>query len=423
MGTEIVKFDIEIEQKRLARSSREVLQKFKALDRAFDKLSPAGVTRVDASMKKASRTAARLNAEVRGASGQMNNLGRQAQITAKRFLVYNVIARFFFALANAIQEGTAAFISFDQELNKARQILNPLITDFDQFTKSIFELADAFGVTVKEVQAAQEVFIRQGKTQAQVTELTSQSLALAAAAGIEFAQATEAITASLNQFTGQGLVAVDIADKFTAVSIRSAVTADDLAQAIFRAGSAAATVGVEFDNLIGFITAAQEATRRGGRVIGTGLRTIFTRIFRAPSIAAMEELGIETRKTTGEFKDADVLIAALADRFTTLSQTQQIAIASTIAGQRQVATLLALLRNFSKAQDAANDSTLAQGEAARLVRIRQEALSFQIQKITNQFVKFGVALGDVFSGPIIDEVAGIADNFAVLGSVIEATGP
>ena len=169
-------FDARLETKRFQQDSKELLQKGKAISRAFERLSPKGLSRIDASMGKATRTAARLRHEVGNTAGQMNNLGRQAQVTAKRFLVYNVIARFFFALANAIQEGTAAFISFDQELNKARQILNPLITNFDVFTKSIFELADAFGVTVKEVQAAQEVFIRQGKTQAQVTEIAEKKM-------------------------------------------------------------------------------------------------------------------------------------------------------------------------------------------------------------------------------------------------------
>ena len=418
-----LEFDVTLKQEQLKRDTRQILGQLKALDRAFTRLSPKGASQLDREMKKAALSTSRLAREVRNASSATSNLGRTAQLTAKRFLVYNVIARFFFALANAIQEGTQAFIAFDQELNKARQILNPLITDFDEFTKTIFELANAFGVTVKEVQAAQEVFIRQGKTQAQVTDLTRAALALGAAAGLEFAQSTEAITASLNQFTSEGLLAIDISDKFTAVSIRNAVTADDLAQAIFRAGSAASTVGVQFNNLIGFITAAQEATRRGGRVIGTGLRTIFTRIFRAPSIEAIQELGIEVRKASGEFKNADDLITALAGKFKDLSQTQQISIASTIAGQRQVATFLALLRNFESAQSAANDALLSQGEAARLVRIRQEALSAQITKISTQFQRFGKAIGEAISGTIVSDVRSIADSFAAFASVIENSGP
>ena len=152
-----LEFDVRLTQQQLARDTQDILRKIKAVDRAFTRLSPKGVSRLDREMKKAALTTSRLEKEVRSASSATSNLGRTAQLTAKRFLVYNIIARFFFTLANAISEGTQAFIAFDAELNKARQILNPLTTDFDEFTKSIFQLANAFGVSIKEVQAAQEV--------------------------------------------------------------------------------------------------------------------------------------------------------------------------------------------------------------------------------------------------------------------------
>ncbi len=151
-----IEFDVTLTQQQLARDTKDIVRKIRAVDRAFARLSPKGISRLDAEMRKATRTTSKLDREVRSAASATSNLGRQAQLTAKRFLVYNVIARFFFALANAIQEGTQAFISFDAELNKARQILNPLITDFDEFTKSIFELANAFGVTVKEDRTSTE---------------------------------------------------------------------------------------------------------------------------------------------------------------------------------------------------------------------------------------------------------------------------
>jgi TP901 family phage tail tape measure protein len=414
--------DVRLRTQQLDKDAREILRRARALDRAFGAISPRGVSGVGKELRRAGNATKLLERNTRSATSSVNNLGRQAELTARRFIVYNVIAGFFFRLAGAIREGVGAFIQFDKQLNAARQILNPLLTDIDAFTEAIFALGKEFGVAIGEVQEAQEIFIRQGKTQQEVIELTRQSLALAASAGIEFAQATEAITAAINQFAQEGLTAVEVADKFTAVSIRNAVTAQDLDLAIRRAGAAAATVGVEFDNLIGFITAAQEATRRGGQVIGTGLRTIFTRIFRAPSIAAMEELGIETRKTTGEFRDADDLLRSLAQRFTTLNQTQRISIASTIAGQRQIATLLAVLANFEKATEATTDAIFSQGEAARLTRIRQEALAVQLQKVVNEFLRFGVAIGNLVSEDVIGFVDGLSKVFGFLGDQVESSG-
>lgn len=421
MVQERLELDVALRTQQLQRDAREVLRTTRALDRAFSSISPRGVSLVERELRKSKTTVDGLTASVRRSSGELSGLGRTAQLTAKRFIVYNIIAGFFFRIAGAVREGVSAFVAFDSELNKARQILNPLNTDFAQFVDSIFELGEAFGVSISQIQKAQDTFIRQGRTQAETLDLTRQSLALAAAAGIDYAAATEAITAAVNQFTSEQLTAVEVADRFTAVSIRNAVTANDLDQAIRRSGKAANTVGVEFNNLIGFITAAQEATRRGGTVIGTGLRSIFTRIFRAPAIEALQELGIETRKATGEFRDADDIIADLAGRFQDLNQTQRIAIASTIAGQRQVATLLAVLGNFEKAQKAANDAQESGGEAARLVRIRQESLEAQLQKVTNQFLRFGAAVGEAISDDVIDFLQVFAGAFGFLGEAISGT--
>ncbi len=418
MVTERLELDVALRTQQLQRDAREVLRTARALDRAFAGISPRSVSLVERELRRSKTTVDRLAGSVRNADSNLTGLGRTAQLTARRFIVYNIIAGFFFRLAGAIREGVSAFVAFDAELNKARQILNPLNTDFEQFVSSIFELGEAFGVSIAEIQSAQETFIRQGKSQADTLELTRQALALAAAAGVDYAEATEAITAAVNQFTQEQLTAVEVADKFTAVSIRNAVTATDLDQAIRRAGAAAATVGVEFDNLVGFITAAQEATRRGGTVIGTGLRTIFTRIFRAPAIEALQELGIETRKATGEFRNADAIIADLAARFEDLNQTQRIAVASTIAGQRQIATLLAVLSNFESAQRAATDAQTSSGEAARLVRIRQESLEAQLQKVTNQFLRFGAAIGEAISDDVIAFLKTFADAFGFLGEAI-----
>ncbi len=417
-----ISVEVSLQTAKLDQDIRNTVKKTRALDRAFRGISGKGLTRVERELRKASRSASQLDKRVQSAKANLSGLGHQAGLTARRFIIYNVIAGFFFRLAAAVNEGLTSFISFDQELNKAKQILNPLITDFKEFTDTIFKLGNEFGASIKDIQAAQEVFIRQGKSQKEVVELTRQSLSLASAAGIEFAEATEAITAAINQFQQEGLKAVEVADKLTAVSIRFAVTANDLDEGVRRAGAAAATVGVEFNNLIGFIAAAQEATRRGGRVIGTGLRTVFTRIFRAPAVEALEELGIQMRAATGEFRAADAIIADLAGKFTELSRTQQIAIASTIAGQRQIATLLSVLRNFDRATQASDASQNSFGEAARLTAIKQEALSIQLQKVINQFIQFGKSIGEAIGPEIIEGIQLISGLFANISEALSGTG-
>ncbi len=417
-----LRLDIElnINQSRLNAQTREVIRKARLLDREFNKIGGRELGGVTKAFKSAETSIAGVSRQAGRATGALSDMSKQAGLTARRFIIYNVIAGFFFRLTTAIKDGVGAFVEFDAALNRAEQILNPLTSDMGRLRKAVFDLGNEFGVTVSQVQAAQEVFIRQGLALKEANELTRQSLALSTATAIDAAAATEALTTVMRQFGEEAGKASEIVDVFSAVSINFAVTTTDLAEGINRAGSAAATVGVNFQELTGFIAAAQEATRRGGRVIGTGLRTIFTRIFRAPAIEALEELGIRTRETTGEFRSASALLRELAGRFTDLSNTQKIAVASTISGQRQIATLLALLRNWNRAIDATSTALDSQGTAMELVRKRQETVEVQLRRVINQFVEFGATIGEIFSGDVLDFIKLFGNAIGTVGGAIGA---
>jgi TP901 family phage tail tape measure protein len=347
-------------------------------------------------------------------------IANQATVTARRFVTYQVIAGVFFRLTAAIGQGAQAFLDFNDAVVKSRQILNPLTSDINALVKSQFNLANAFGVTVTQVQEAQETFIRQGRSQAEVIELTNASLALSVAGGIAASQATETLTSAINQYNLSASKAIEISDKFTNVSIRNAVLIDDLDAGFRRAASAAKTVGVEINDLVGFITAIQEQTRRGGEVIGTSLRTIFTRLFRGPAIQAIEEVGISVRQLNGDFRSATDILRDLSVRFGDLTRAQQLNIGATIAGQRQIASFIALINNFEKAQKASDDALNASGTTAQLVQIRQEALTVQLQKARNEALQFGKAIGDAFAPTIVNTLGDLASILGDIGRALES---
>mgnify|MGYP001592003990 FL=1 len=55
--------------------------------------------------------------------------------------------------------------------------------------------------------------------------------------------------------------------------------------------------GVSFDQLIGLVTAVQEKTQRGGAVISTALRNIFTRLESQSTIDQLRLLGVAINDT------------------------------------------------------------------------------------------------------------------------------
>lgn len=118
-----------------------------------------------------------------------------------------------------------------------------------------------------------------------------------------------------------------------------AVSPEDLAAAIERAGSAATEAGISFDTLTADVTKAQEILARSGAVIGNALRTIYERLTRPEvqlKLAALTE------------QDEIVISAAAAlervkAQWPNLSAEQRIKVAELLGGVYQITIALSIL--------------------------------------------------------------------------------
>ena len=145
----------------------------------------------------------------------------------------------------------------------------------------------------------------------------------------------------MNTFKGEVKDSTQLVSKFAAVDVKFAVSAQDFADAIARAGQAARDAGVDIDQLIGLVTAAQERTARGGAVIGNSFKTIFTRIQRPRVIKELENLGIQVRGLQGDTLPAIRVFENLAKLFDTLSQSQRAQLSEVVGGVFRVSVLKA----------------------------------------------------------------------------------
>ena len=77
---------------------------------------------------------------------------------------------------------------------------------------------------------------------------------------------------AINTFDNAALNSTRIINKLANVDAAFAVSTEDLAEAIKRVGSSAKDAGLSFDQMLAAVTAAQQKTARGGRVIGNSLK-------------------------------------------------------------------------------------------------------------------------------------------------------
>lgn len=188
-----------------------------------------------------------------------------------------------------------------------------------------------------------------------------------------------------------------------------AITTKDIAAGMARAGATAETYGVSMDSLVGHITAIGVATRESGNIISNSLKSIYSRLMNRQSEKALEQIGISIRDASGEMKRADEVLVELSQKWDGLSSAQQQHVGLTIAGTYQLSRFLALMNNFSVAQDAAATSANSMGSALQENEKYQQSLEARINRLKNAWDAFALSAGE----------AGLTDAFenAIYGAM------
>lgn len=164
----------------------------------------------------------------------------------------------------------------------------------DELGNRLFQIAKDTGQSFKTVGEAALEFSRQGLEVQDTLSRTKDALVLTRLSGLDAVASVEALTAAYNTFKGQVSGTNEILQKLVAVDNASAASMADLAQGIQRVGSIAQTVGQNIDEVVASIAVLQEATARGGSVIGNSLKTILERSQRLENLQLFESLGVDT---------------------------------------------------------------------------------------------------------------------------------
>ena len=231
--------------------------------------------------------------------------------------------------------------------------------ELSKFGDSIFDVAKNTSQSFKVAAQAALEFSRQGLSTDETIKRTNDALTLVRFTTLNAAEAVDVLTAATNSFSDSGITTSEILNKLVAVDTKFAVSAEDLANGLARAGSIAQEVGVSFDELNAAITITQERTARGGAVIGNALKTIFTRLRSDETVNALRSIGVESLNAQGGLKGAIPLLQEVATKIESLSGGERVQILEAIASKYNINILSALL----------NDLNAANGKFAEVVQI------------------------------------------------------
>ena len=338
-------------------------------------------------------------------TGKVSEFDKSLEASNARVLAFGASAGSIYAVQKAFSEIVKSTIEVEKTLTDINVVLNASTSDLAKFGKSLFGIARNTGQSFAEVSKAAIEFSRQGLGIEQTLKRTSDALILSRLSGLDAARSVETLTAAVNTFSRAGLTSTQIINKLAYVDAAFAVSSADLAEAISRVGSTAQDVGVDFDQLIGIVTAAQQTTARGGAVIGNSFKTIFTRLQRTDTLDDLEGVGIAVRDLEGNTLPAIQILQNLSNVFYTLGDAQRASVAETVGGVFQINILRAALGDLSKQYSIYNSAlNTSRGSTDQAIQ-RNEALNQTLSALTNKtFVNLKEAaakIGEIVIAPTL----------------------
>ena len=254
--------------------------------------------------------------------------------------------------------------------------------------------------------------------QAQV--LLTDALTLSKLSSMSTAQAMDTLTGALRQ-AGLGFEeGYVLLDKWVAVSRKANVSIETLAESFAITATSASNAGLTWDELNGIIATLAESTTLSATESGNAIRAFIGGFSTDLAVKELSKYGIAVEDSTGEtrgFLDVMKEISAMFEQgIITESELNKISRAIGGRGARRGAQVATTIKNLGRAQEVAEESAKAHGDAQKALNIQLDTVQTAITKLGNSFQKLARAMGS--EGGVLDVAGGVLNIFT---KMVDAT--
>ena len=317
-------------------------------------------------------------------TGSVSEFNKSLEASNARVLAFGASVGIIQGVQRAFAGLVKATVQVEKALMEVNVVMGATDDQLQKFGKGLFDVARNTAQSFSTVATAATELARQGLSMEETLKRTNDALILTRLTGMGAEQAVSGLTAAINTFNKAGLDSTKIISKMAAVDVQFAVSTEDLVDGIARAGAVAQDAGVSFDQLLGAVTAAQQQTARGGKVIGNSFKTIFTRVQRGSTIKRLEELGIAVRDVAGNTLPAITVLSNLAKTYDKLTDTTKAAVAEQVGGVFQINILKAAIKDLANENSVLARATRTAAQATDEAYKKNELLNRTLSALTAQ---------------------------------------
>lgn len=265
--------------------------------------------------------------------------------------------------------------SLDTSLNNIRIVTLKSTDEMKEFAAYANEAAKALSTTTTDYTDASLIYYQQGLDDEQVKGRTETTIKMANVSRQAAEEVSEQLTAVWNNFYEEGGKSLEYyADVMVALGAATASSSDEIATGLQKFAAVAGTVGLSYEYAATALATLTSITRESANVVGTALRTLFSR-FQGLSLGetledgidlnkyskALDAVGVKILDANGNLKQMDDILDETAAKWDNLTKAQQMALAQTVAGVRQYTQFISLMDNWDTFETNLATATSATG--------------------------------------------------------------
>ena len=312
-----------------------------------------------------------------GAAGQIafgNMIGQIGRMDTSFKSISSFADKIFNTMGNTVRWGIAATIfqtiqnnlyravdyvqELDTSLNNIRIVTSASNEDMRNFALYANEAAQAIGASTTSFTDAAQLYAQNGFNEEDYTRLAEITTKVANVTQQNTTDVSEQITALMEGYHMSIDQVEDSLGGMAVVAAASAADLEELATAEQKVASTANTLGVSHEQLTAQIGTIVSVTRQAPESVGNAMRTLYARIADLQMGETLEDgttlgdlsgtladIGINVTDAEGNLRNLGDVLEELQGKWGDLSNAQQIALGTKLAGKYQLNPFMALMEN------------------------------------------------------------------------------
>lgn len=318
----------------------------------------------------------------------------------------------------AIQSALETVKELDAAMTEIAVVSDFSVNDMWAQLPRFTEQANELGMAIKDTYAATTLYVQQGLDLDKSMKLATETLKMAAVAGMDAANATDAMTAALRGFNMEldETSAKRINDVYSELAAITASDTQEISTAMTKTASIAHSVNMEFETTAAFLAQGIETTREAAETIGTMLKTVIGRFSEVKSLytegqltgqdeegetidvnkvqTALRAAGISMNEFLAGNEGLDQVFLRLSQRWNDLDILTQRYIATQAAGSRQQSRFIAIMQDYAKTTELVNAAYDSTGSGQRQFEKTLDSLAAKLTKLKNAWDQFTMGLAN-----------------------------